>query len=51
MTHVFCTVVKGHYPSLKRVKERVSKLAYALEPEGAAACHDVLKELGLPPRA
>lgn len=42
---------EGHYPSLKRVKERVSKLAYALEPEGVAARHDVLKELGLPPRA
>jgi hypothetical protein len=32
---------------LKRVKERVSKLAYALEPEGIVARHDVLQEMGL----
>jgi transcriptional regulator with XRE-family HTH domain len=44
-----CIHEEGHYPSLKCVKERVSKLAYALEPEGIVARHDVLQEMGLAP--
>jgi hypothetical protein len=41
---------EGHYPSLKRVKARVSKLTYALKSEGIAARQDVLRELGLEPK-